>query len=205
MYDFSDNNAGRVNWKEIYASGTRRIYLKRGGSEGRAASFADPTFVPRLNAARKVGLEVGPYYFHEPRRHSPKEEMDAVLGLLAHHHPKLLPLAMDVEWGTADKAAGAWVWEFATLWKHHVGHLPIFYSYYSFAQDLELPDAAAEMPLWLAGYGRDDGKEYPYTVPHPWRRATAHQYTTKARVRGITGTVDLTHVLDGTAFDSRIW
>jgi GH25 family lysozyme M1 (1,4-beta-N-acetylmuramidase) len=47
--------------------------------------------------------------------------------------------------------------------------------------------------LVLASYGRNDGKEYPFVIPAPWKKVAAHQFTSVGHIPGVPGPVDVWH------------
>jgi GH25 family lysozyme M1 (1,4-beta-N-acetylmuramidase) len=79
------------------------------------------------------------------------------------------------------------------------GVRPIIYSYGSFLESCRFPTPPAA--LWLASYGRNDGKEYPPTTPRPWKRLAAHQFSSNGRVAGCSGPVDISHVFAARSID----
>lgn len=194
MIDLSNNNGGRVDFAKVFAGGTRRIYLK--ATEG--TNFVDATYLQRRHAANAEKLLTGAYHFAHGKV-SPKEEADFFLKHIGVLHPaKDLRPVLDLEMGTASAAFGKWAVEWLAEVKKHVGIVPLVYSYASFAESCKFTKPPA--PLWLAAYGPNDGKEHPYSTPRPWRSVVAHQYTSKATVKGVTGYVDQSRVFNFGAF-----
>jgi lysozyme len=200
--DLSNNNAGEPNWRELkrHVDG---VMLKV--SEG--ATFADRTFKPRRDRARAAGLRVGGYHFARPSM-SDAPTRDAVLEA-RHFSSLVLELgrrdyvpALDMESlsSLSRDVQVMWARAFSQEIRRRLGRYPLFYSYPAFITGL-LPDDAKPIGggLWLAAYGRNDGKPYPFRVPKPWKKAVAHQFTSQGRVAGVTGLVDVSRVLQPAA------
>jgi lysozyme len=182
LVDLSNNNPS-VDFRRVAAAGVTAVYLK--ASEG--STFQDHTYRPRAIAARAAGLRVGAYHF--ARQGPVAAEAGNFCAVVAELDRRDLRPALDVE-----TAPGrTWV-DWSRAWNRAVqaelGALPIFYTYPAFADALHA-DKPIGAGLWLASFGRNDGKEHPYSVPAPWRRTVAHQFTSRARVAGVSGECDL--------------
>ncbi len=193
MIDLSNNN-GAVSFRRVHQAGQRRVYLKRGGSEGSSGWYTDTTYPGLRDRAHVAGLLTGAYWFAHPGRHSPREEADHFLRLLGEIGQKDLRPAIDAEYGTPDQDAARWYQAFAKTLHAELGYKPVFYSFPWYLEQLALSFEPG--PLWLASFGRNDGREHPYSVPKPWTKLAAHQYSSNARVAGVTGLVDISHVYD---------
>lgn len=193
MIDLSNNN-GSVDFQAVKHS-HGRVYLKR--SEG--ANFTDGKFVEFHAAARNAGLRPGAYHFARPSQFSPQEE--------AHLFLRLAPplkrgganlrhcLDFEDERVAPSPVIGRWAEEWLTIVRNHTGFYPIIYGnayYLEGCQFRRVPGA-----LWLASYGRNDGREYPFLVPHPWtyQGVAAHQFSSVARVQGVAGACDISRVI----------
>lgn len=192
MLDLSNIN-GEPDWKRVYQSGQRRVYLKC--TEGK--SFVDKDFARRRRAAHRAGLKVGAYHFSHSEHNSPIEEAHFFVRNLGQLAPRgdLRP-CLDFEIGTP---SAKWAEEFMVSVKRLTGVQPIIYSYADFLVRSNFHKAPTG--LWLASYGRNDGAEHPYQVPRPWKRIVAHQYSSNARVAGVPGRVDISHVYNFKALE----
>lgn len=193
MIDLSNNNS-TVNFATVRAHGQRRVYLKR--SEG--VNFVDDTFNARYHSAKRAGLHVGAYHFARPSQSSARAEAEFFCRLLPKLEPgKSLRPCLDLEDPneTPGPHLAAWANEWLDYVRAHTGYAPIIYGgawYLEPCRFQRIP-----VSLWLAAYGRNDGKEYPYKIPKPWtqRRVIAHQYASTAHVPGVAGQCDLSRVL----------
>ena len=190
MIDLSNNN-GPIAARRLYAAGQRRAYLKL--SEGNY--FHDGDHAGYRRELMAAGLKVGEYHFARPSRCTPREEADYFLRLL----PKLVPgrslfPCLDLEDPACkpSQRIAAWAESFVALVKRELGRPVVLYgsSSYLEACGFKYPTG----PLWLASYGRNDGREYPFATPKPWTHVAAHQYASTATVAGVAGKVDLSHV-----------
>jgi GH25 family lysozyme M1 (1,4-beta-N-acetylmuramidase) len=198
MLDLSNNNARGHDFKTAYAKGgQRRLYLKRCQGVG----FVDKTYPELRTAALAAGFHVGAYDFLEPGRATPHEAAQFFLELLGPVKPgRDLRPCLDCEHGAAGPAAGKWITATAKILTVATGVKPLIYGSAYWLEACRFP--AAPGPLWLAAYGRNDGREYPIgKLPAPWKVMAAHQYASTARVVGIKGTVDISHVFVPSAIE----
>jgi lysozyme len=198
VIDLSNNNGTGHDFRRTFQSGQRRLYLKV--SEG--TGFTDHTYATLRREAIACGFLVGGYHFAHGAA-SPAEEADFFLARLAHPSSLVheLPPCLDLEYRTPGPSPrlGRWAIKFLAHVHAAIGRAPIIYGspYYLEACAFPHPPAA----LWLAAYGRDDGREHPYHTPRPWRAIAAHQYADNATVPGIRGRCDISRVLDARAFE----
>ena len=192
MIDLSNNNATGHDFKQAYVKGgQRRVYLKR----CQGIHFVDQTYPELRKAALAAKLHVGAYDFLEPLAATPQEAADYFLKLIP---SPLVPgrdlrPALDCESGKPSPQVGTWVAEVAKIVAKRTGVKPLMYGSGWWLQDCAFSTAPG--PLWLAAYGKDDGREYPVgKLPPPWKTLAAHQYTSNGSVVGIHGLCDVSHV-----------
>lgn len=188
ILDLSNNNS-EPDWARLKTQSIEAIYLK--ASEG--TTFVDKTFASRRAVANKHGLKVGAYHFARPDASSPEDQARAFVKVIGKIGVNDLRPALDFE--VPSKLHGpvalvVWARRFNREVKRLTGVLPIFYSYTSYIAGLRA-DAPIGAGLWLASYSRNDGKEYPFSIPSPWRGAVAHQFSSRCYVGGCSGPVDL--------------
>jgi lysozyme len=190
VIDLSNNN-GAVDFARLYQAGQRRVYLKL--TEG--TSFVDPTFHELRHRALGAGLMVGAYHFAHPHERRAAAELEHFLGQL----PQPLELnrdlrpCLDIEQAPASPQVGIWLRSFARDFLARLGLRPLIYSTPSYLESCHI-GSPAPGPLWLASYGRDDGVEHKFKIPRPWTLVVAHQFTSRGRVAGVHGPVDVSHV-----------
>jgi lysozyme len=194
LIDISNNNAVTPTaFPLLKAARIEGAWLK--SSEGH--TFDDRFFAQREQIAERAGLRVGAYHFANPGTNTPAEEAQHFLAVYrGHDDRRALKVVLDME-RPGDR--GRWLIDWARRWNHVVhdalGHWPLFYSssdYITSHMGMTRADRPIGGGLWLAAYGRDDGVEHPFTVPAPWQRAVAHQFSSKGRVPGVVGNCDVT-------------
>ena len=150
--------------------------------------YIDPTFETNYRNARATGLDVGVYYY----TYATSEAMaDAELSLLrqaVYGKELTLPVAVDVEDNrltSLDKQSLTDLTAYALHEVEQMGFYAQLYTYTSFANTRLYMGGAALSPydVWLADY---TGK-----TPNVTFNYNAHQHTSKGRVPGINGAVDL--------------
>lgn len=179
------SNQGSVDFARLKKAGVGGVWMKV--TEG--ATWDDPDWVARAKAARKAGLRVGGYHFARPDRNGAVKEAHHFAAKLGKIGRRDLRPVLDYETHPAD---GVWARNFASTFRRLTGTPVVFYSYPAFIGEMDCGKPVGD-GLWLASYSRNDGVEHPYTVPSPWRRAVAHQFTSNGRVAGVPGRVDLSH------------
>lgn len=191
MLDLSNNN-GSVNFRTVrQRTGHRRVYLK--ATEG--LHFVDKFYKARYVAAKAAGFKVGAYHFGHTYN-SPEAEARHFHSVVGKVKPGDLRPCLDFE---IDAPSAAWAQRFLKEAERLFGVKPIIYSYPDYLRRAHFKKAPAA--LWLASFGRNDGKEHTFFIPLPWKRVAAHQYSSNARVPGIAGKVDISRVVSFRAVD----
>jgi len=176
---------GTVDWGAVRRSGRSFAFAK--ATEG--ATFVDSTFVQNRVGMAAAGLTLrGFYHFARPDRNSPAAEAANFLrtvGTLAPGEVAVLDLEV-----AASPTVGDWAAEWLRIVGQATGRPPILYSYQSYLYSIPT-SRLTQYPLWIAAWGADDGT-VPATPPRTdrWSQWTWWQYTSQARVPGVTGTVD---------------
>lgn len=199
MIDLSNNNPA-ASFRTVRAAGQRRVYLKL--TEG--VGFVDGKHDAFRTAALQAGLKVGEYHFARPHENSAKDEAEFFCSHLPHlANGKTLRPCLDLEEGTPSPAVGQWAEDFVHYVRAQTGHRVVLYTnpYYGNGCRFAKPFA----PLWLAAYARNDGHEYPFEIPKPWKRIAAHQYSSQGHVPGVQGLCDVSHVRHPLMLDVHRW
>jgi GH25 family lysozyme M1 (1,4-beta-N-acetylmuramidase) len=192
IIDVSNVN-GPVDWAAVRRAGIEGAFIK--ATEG--LTYNDGLFTTFRNAAAKSGVRIGAYHFARPDNHpfgaeSEAEHFCKVVKSLARTDLKpVLDFEKDAP-GLTDPQKVAWARTFNRTVKKRLGVIPIFYSYAAFINSLGATTPIGN-GLWLAAYGKNDGKEYPVAAPPPWEKVVAHQFTSRGKLAGHAGYVDLSH------------
>jgi lysozyme len=195
VVDLSNNNERQVP-ADAFQRVTQHVhglYLK--ATEG--ANFVDRDYGRWRALAHNAGIYVGAYHFarpgHNPGDHGAEQEAKHFLGVIGELGDRDLKPALDLEVEEISTVT-AWARRFCQTVHQALGRY--FYSYPYYIEHLH-----AETPigdgLWLASFGRNDGKEHPYVAPKPWHKVQLHQFSSRATVAGLVGTVDLSMAHNG--------
>lgn len=198
IVDLSANNA-EPNWY-VLRQHVEGVFLK--ATEG--SSYLDPRFASWRKRANAAGLRVGAYHFARPDTHigagDPIHEAQLFARALGKVERTGFRPALDFETLAPIGAArmAEWSRAFSSEVKKRLGVGVLFYSYGALIQSMRWPKTLG-YGLWLATYGRNDGREHPFLIPSPWRKASAVQFTSRGRVAGCSGNVDVSRVLQPNA------
>ena len=177
---------GNVDWGAVQRSGRTFAFAK--ATEG--ATFVDRTFTGNRNAMGQAGLVLrGFYHFARPDRNTAAEEANHFLRTVGPLHPGEVAV-LDLEVHSGLPGIGDWAAEWLGRVHQGTGRVPLLYSYQSYLH--EIPTSRlTQYPLWVAAWGDDNGV-VPAAQPKTdrWSRWTFWQYTSKARVPGVSTLVD---------------
>ena len=177
---------GNIDWDAVKRSGKiDGVMLRVLGSKG-GNPYVDPTFERNYAACTTRGIPVGGYYY--TCAVTPRQTAEELAALRAALEGKTFqyPLAIDVESAglrvLVPEALAARVAEAAAqleAWNLYA----MVYTYTNFADTALDMDALTAYDLWIADY----------RGTRPTRKHGMWQYTSKGRVAGIDGPVDLNH------------
>jgi lysozyme len=195
---------GSIQWERVHADGFRFAIVK--SSEGQ--DFIDPAdgdrnasnearldrLRARCRAIRRRDMALGVYHYLRPRpgRTGDVEADWALKVARAVGWGKAgdLRLVVDVEETELGRiATHRYLGQFVRRIQDRVGHRPIIYTFPFFWSSLGNPKDFG-CPLWIAHFEVDSP-----IVPSPWSEAAIWQHTSKGRVSGINGDVDLNRAL----------
>ena len=176
---------GQIDWGAVQRSG--RLFAFAKATEG--ATFVDRTFAANRAAMGQAGLVLrGFYHFARPDRNTAAAEAANFLRTVGPLGPGEVAV-LDIE-VTPGPGIGDWAAEWLSRVHQATGRVPLIYSYQSYLY--EIPTSRlTPYPLWVAAWGDDNG-QVPTTQPRTdrWSRWTFWQYTSKARVPGVSTQVD---------------
>ena len=177
---------GTIDWDKVAASGKIDGVMLRVLGNKNGKPYSDPQFERNYAACTRLGLPVGGYYYTCAVTQRQMEEELAALKTALRGKTFQLPLAIDVEDPrlrsldpaklsalVAQAAARIETWNLYAM----------VYTYTNFADTALAAQPLAPYDLWLADYR---GKR-------PARRHGMWQYTSKGKLPGISGPVDLNH------------
>lgn len=184
---------GKIDWAQVAAAGYKGAMLKTVSTNRKLSKradglYIDPVFEANYRNAKAAGLDVGVYYYTYATN---KDMVNAELSLLrqaVYGKELTLPVAVDVEDNklvSLDKQDLTDLTAYALHEVEQMGFYAQLYTYTSFAKAHLFVGGAALHPydVWLADYtGKTPKVDFKYN---------AHQHTSKGRVPGISGNVDL--------------
>jgi len=172
------NAQGKVDWVKVKAAGINGAWLK--ATEG--VTFNDSWYASNKRQADARGIRTGAYHFARPEHNSAVAEADHFSHVIGKPGRRDLKPVLDME-GKGDEA---WAHAFCKRVRENLGVTPIFYSYSSWIAEHNFKTPVGN-GLWLANY---DGLLHIAPAPAPWKRYVAHQYTSTAKMPGVTGNCD---------------
>lgn len=173
-------------WAQVKAAGYKGVMLRAVGSRN-GVPYIDPTFEDNYANAKAAGLDVGAYYYTNATSEELADRELAVLRKALVGKEMTMPVAVDLE---SDRLIGMPYGDLSNLAAYHLeqiekmGFYAQLYTYTSYANArLDMARLAGRWDVWLADYtGKTPKVDYIYH---------AHQHTSKGRVPGISGNVDL--------------
>ncbi len=172
---------GKIDWSKVRSAGISFVMIK--ATEG--TTVVDRYFKQNILGAQAVGIKVGAYHYAHPDN-DPILEVDHFIKTITGFTLDLPPaLDLEVNKGLNKKQ----VTSFAVSWlreiERRIGRKPLFYSYTSFIRSYIGKELEA-WPLWIAHYEvLQPGKN------GVWDQWMVFQYSSKGRIDGIEGDVDL--------------
>jgi lysozyme len=195
-------NGAAINWTSV-AQTEEFAFVK--ATEGLTGNYDNPWFGRDFDGAKGAGLVVGSYHFADPNLPA----VDDAVGEARHYWDVIksrqgagvLPPALDIEKakGLTQAQLRTWIGSFMTEIQRLSGRTPILYTYPSFWDASVATDSFSGYPLWIANYGVSSPR-----IPGGWTGWKLWQYTSTARVTGISGDVDRNYY-NGTLTQLKAW
>lgn len=174
---------GTIDWQPVKDSGVVYAWIQI----SRSVTDLDAKFDYNWRRAKEVGILRGAYQRFQPDQDVARQA-EIFLDTLGPYEAGDMPPMLDVEddGGRTPAQIAAAVQQWMDIVEPVVGVKPIIYTGYYFWKDKVAADFS-EHPLWIANYSA----ECPL-IPDTWSRWTFHQYSSSARIPGITeNTVDV--------------
>lgn len=195
---------GNIDWNKVKASGKvdgallKTVSTNRKLSKRKDGLYIDPTFERNYSECKRLGIPVGVYYYTYA---TDKQMADAELALLKTALTGKtfeLPISVDVEENKIKKLSTQALTDLAAYALATVerwGFYALLYVGLNFAQtELYMGGAALrKYDVWLAMHPRDKSKTKPEDKPKTDFAFGMWQYTSTARVPGVSGNVDMSH------------
>lgn len=173
---------GKIDWDKVKKAGVTFAIQKC--SQG--TNYKDPTFEENKKEIRKAGILFGSYHYAQPDD-AIKEADHYIKSVGDIRNGELLVL----DWEKTHSNPPAWCKKFLDRVKEKTGVKPYLYTYESKLLSLRFEEIANEYPLWIAKYGTNDGTKQKKPDSGLWKDWDIWQYTSRGKVDGIEGNVDL--------------
>lgn len=194
---------GRVDWPKVRAAGYEGVMLKTVSTNRKLSSrkdglYIDPTFERNYQGAKAAGLAVGAYYYTYATTRDMADAELALLKTVLVGKTFELPICVDVEENKITQLGKQELTDlvaYALATVERWGFYALLYVGLNFAQtELYMGGAALrKYDVWLARYPRDKSKTKPEDKPKTDFAFGMWQYTSTARIPGVSGNVDMSH------------
>ena len=183
---------GTIDWAQVAAAGYKGAMLKtvstnRKFSKRADGLYIDPTFEANYRNAKAAGLDVGVYYYTYATSEAMTDAELALVRQAVYGKELTMPLAVDVEenklkpMSTLDLTN---LTAYALEQVEKMGFYAQLYTYTHYSNmELDMGRLANRWDVWLS--------DTTGHTPAVGYRYNAHQHTSKGRVPGISGNVDL--------------
>ena len=191
-----------ISWKAIKDAGLEFGFIK--ATEG--TGYTNKHYERHRKAARKQGIPVGAYHFARPDfDEGPDEQAEHFLEVAQPQKGDLLPV-LDLERpGNSPTETARWANRWLSRVEKKIGQPPILYTFSAFAENLVGHERRlTRYPLWLANYGKNNGTVHPVSPVGAWTAIVVHQYTSKGRIEGYDGPLDLNRMMKGNTIDQLV-
>lgn len=195
---------GNIDWNAVKAS--RKIdglMLKTVSTNSKLSKrkdglYVDPTFERNYAECKRLGIPVGVYYYTYAVSHTSADAELAMLKTALTGKTFELPICVDVEDNKLRKLGKQALTDltaYALATIEQWGFYALLYTGLNFGETRLYMGCAAlrKYDVWLAKYPRDKSKTKPEDKPKTGFSFGMWQYTSTARVPGITGNADLSH------------
>ena len=188
-----------ISWKAVQDAGVEFGFVK--ATEG--TGYVSPTYERQRAAARRPGIPVGAYHFARPDADDgPLAEADHIVEVATPEAGDLLPVLDFEHTGLGPRELARWAKDWLKRVEKRIGQPPILYTFSAFwTSTVGNAVGFSRYPLWLANYGVNDGKVHPVRRVGDWASVAVHQYTSKGRIPGYEGRLDLNRLMSGWTLD----
>lgn len=181
------------NFKE-YKNGENGIVIhKMGGGNTSSSPYIAPKYLEHLNASREAGITGNGHYWFNGHKNGldAKSSAEFFIKNISLEEGDFLILDIEDEKASETKAfTPDEVLVFAQTVKDNLGIDIIIYMSLSLAKNSEWDKVSAALPdsLWVASWGKNDGKYYPVSLPiGSWKRIVGQQFTAINYTKSVPG------------------
>ena len=189
--DVSRYQQGTVDWAQVAAAGYKGAMLKTVSTNRKLSKrsdglYIDPTFEANYRNARAAGLDVVVYYYTYATSEAMANAELALVREAVRGKELTMPVCVDVEENKLKPMSTLDLTNLAAYALEQVEKMAFYaqlYTYTGYKYELDMARLSSRWDVWLADYtGKTPKVDFKYN---------AHQHTSKGRVPGISGNVDL--------------
>ncbi|MCL1823872.1 MAG: glycoside hydrolase family 25 protein [Oscillospiraceae bacterium] len=177
---------GNINWARVKAAGVKFAMLRAGhGKTTNRDMFEDSYFKANVEGAIANGIDVGVYFYSTARNVSEAEAEANFLISIIKDYEITYPVVFDIEDELHKKLSKAQITAITEAFCGVIaenGYFPMIYSYRTFLEDKIEQSVLEKYAVWVAEWNTKTVYKNDYYM---W------QYSSKGKVSGITGDVDL--------------
>lgn len=182
---------GTIDWAQVAAAGYKGAMLKTVSTNRKLSKrsdglYIDQTFEANYRNARAAGLDVGVYYYTYATSEAMANAELALVREAVRGKELTMPVCVDVEENKLKPMSTLDLTNLTTYALEQVEKMGFYaqlYTYTGYKYELDMARLSSRWDVWLADYtGKTPKVSFKYS---------AHQHTSKGRVPGISGNVDL--------------
>ena len=191
---------GDIDWNSVKSAGIRFVFIK--ATDGN--TYTDPMFSVNWKGSKSAGITRGAYHFYEPNDHAISQAyhfVDTLVKLDFMDLPPVIDIEVPPPSGISKKDFCYGILKWLKAVEKTLGHKPIIYTYYSFAQEYLNDTRLNSYTIWIADYKNPSTSPL---IPNTWRKRSwkIWQFSQSGKCRGIVGNVDLS-LFNGSPFDLK--
>lgn len=179
-----------INWETVKNNGIDFAILRCGYGDN-VISQDDKKFKRNVSECERLGIPYGVYlYSYATSEEQKQSEIEHILRLLEGTNPKY-PVYLDVEDNSQIKMGKEWITNMCINFCENLknkGYKVGIYANQNWLTNYIDTDRLNDYEIWIANYGNNNGDLHKLNYNG---RYQIHQYTSKGKVDGINGNVDM--------------
>lgn len=179
------HNQGNIDWQKVKLAGLEFAFIK--ATEG--IGFIDPKFHENWQALQTQGINRGAYHFFragDDAEQQARHFLDTVINTGFNNKELSLVLDIEVNDNVDSNTLIQQVSNCLNIIENKIHEKPIIYTNHAF-WDAHMNGDFGEYPLWIADW---NPRREP-RLPQGWNTWTYWQISSKGRIDGILGDVDI--------------
>lgn len=171
-----------LDFSLVQKAGIQMVYIK--ATQG--LKYVNPFLKQHYKEAKAQGLLIGFYHYFVPNLNATEQAMHFINTIRDMAYELLPALDVEVTSGYSKRGLTEAVHECMNEIQYLSNHIPVLYTYTSFAKDDLVADGISQYPLWIADY---NNRGYPGWNPI-WNDWVGYQYSSEGDIGGVTVDMD---------------